>query len=232
MKNRDSEDSDHLIPVADILGRSLRHAIEGITGIAASEKRVWVLSLGHILQRVTAGQFLSALMEEWDDYRKRGRIQDDYDFSQQCRSCLQELLEFLDKDLADENRFNLLKQIFLVAATETASDRSSHLPLQYMQLARSLTAGEVLVLNTTYRMLKEGASLDNGAICAASEWTSLVAENSGLCHAELVELHEAELIKKRLLTERRPGDSVASGNRFRLTALGHAMCTYIDHYSE
>jgi len=132
------------IKVPDVLDRTITRLLEGLAGIVSSKRDELALSIGHIiLQRLTAGRFLEAFSKEWKDYREKGRIEDDYESTEQCRSCLQELLDFLDKDLPDEQRLNVLKQIFLVAATEEASTRDGHLPLQYMQIARKLTAGEV-----------------------------------------------------------------------------------------
>ena len=67
----------------------------------------------------------------------------------------QYILRFLDKDSPDEVRFKILKQIFLVAASEEISDRDSFLPLQFMKIARSLTDGEVILLTTIWRISKE-----------------------------------------------------------------------------
>ena len=89
-------------------------------------------------------------------YRLAGKIKDEYQFSEQAQACLEEILDFLDNDSPDEIRFTVLKKVFMVAATETISDRDSLLPQQYMRLCRGLPSGEILILSTAYKMCKEG----------------------------------------------------------------------------
>jgi len=147
---------------SDVLARTISGIAEGVTGIAASQREDLILSVGHIFQRMRAGQFLGTLKREWDKYKGKGRIKPDYESTEQHKSSLQELLSFLDKDAPDELRFSLLKKIFLIAATETASNRDSHLPLQYMQIARTLTSGEILVLNAEYTVATKNRQLWGG----------------------------------------------------------------------
>ncbi len=212
----------------EVIKKTLTSLAEGITGIAASERKDLALSVGHIFQSLRKGQFLSRLSEDWDSYREKGRIKDDYIGTEQHRSSLQELLDFLDNDSPDEIRFEVMKKIFLVAATETASDRNSLLPYQFLRLCRGMSSGEVIVLNTTYRIAKSGQMPD---VNVANKWLETIAKESGLSHASLVEIHEEKLIKKHLITRRqlRDGSRVSVPN-FRLTSLGLELCEYIDSY--
>ena len=231
MGKNEIEESNFPIKVSNVLDRTTTRLVEGLTGIAASNREKLALSVGRILQGLTAGRFLEILIKEWEKFKKEGRIKDDYESTEQCRTCLQELLDFLDKDLPDEQRFSILKQIFLVAATEDASNRDSHLPLQYMQISRTLTAGEVLVLNATYKVArhKPDKMADSRE---ATDWLKIIARESGLTYLELVEAHENELIKKRLLSDRASrGRRVHRGSHFRLTDLGYVICEYISHYT-
>lgn len=220
---------------SNVLTDALTNLAEGLTGVVASTKQELLLSIGHMFQKMRGGQFLSILIEEWNRYRKKGRIKDDYQHTEQHKVCLQELLEFLDKDLPDEIRFSVLKKIFLVAATEKVTDRESLLPQQYMKICRMLSAGEVLVLNTCYRISKEdGWENTREDTSLAGEWVTEVAKLSGLKHLELVEIHESELIKKRLLAERLYKDrsAVMLKPHYGLTGLAYEICRYIDNYQE
>ena len=236
MKEEKGEQERFSIRVPDVLKGTIAHLLEGFTGLASSKRENLVRSIGYVLQGLTAGRFLETFAAEWRSYVDEGRIKPDYDSTEQCRCCLQELLDFLDKDLPDDKRFSILKQIFLVAATEEVSDRNSHLPLQYMQIARRLTAGEVVVLNTTYRLAKKGHSFAGpGGIIHADKWLTAIAEESGLTHNELVEMHEAKLVEKHLLTNRKGTDRSGAylGETIsRLTMLGYAICEYINHYED
>ena len=213
----------------EVIKKTLTSLAEGITGIAASERKDLALSVGHIFQSLRKGQFLSLLGEEWDSYREKGRIKDDYIDTEQHRSCLQELLDFLDNDSPDEVRFEVMKKVFLVAATETASDRNSLLPYQFLCLCRKMSSGEVIVLNTTYRIAKSDKIPE---VTGANQWLDAIAKESGLVHVSLVEIYEEELIKKHLLTRRLRSDrsGVAAKQHFRLTSLGLELCDFIASY--
>ena len=209
--------------------------VEGIIGVAASERKDLILSLGHLFQRVRSGRFLRTLIDEWDHYREKGKIKDDYIRTEQHQECLQEMLDFLDKDSPDELRFSVLKKIFLVAATETQSSRDSVLPQQYMRLCRALNAGEVLVLSATYHIAQHDVAVQKIKALkdlSAVKWLATIAENSGLKYTELVEIHERNLIEKNLLTKRELGDrsGVSLGKRYRLTGLGYEICQFLESY--
>ena len=100
---------------SNIIVKTLTNLAEGLTGVATSSKSELILSVSHTFQRMRGGMFLSTFLEEWNRYREKGKVKDDYQFSEQHQVCLQELLEFLDKDSPDEVRFEVLQKIFLVA---------------------------------------------------------------------------------------------------------------------
>ncbi|MBI3000707.1 MAG: hypothetical protein HYY46_19985 [Deltaproteobacteria bacterium] len=175
------------------IANTLRALTEALTGVAASERKDLFLSIGCLLQRLRGRTFLQALNDEWERLRAKGRIKDDYPQTEQCQACLQEILDCLDRDSPDKIRFDLMKSIFLAAATETQSDRNSVLSQQLMGLARRLSAGEILVLSATYELSKSHLGTTNQG---ATSWLSTVAKKSGLEHPSLVELHEAALMEK------------------------------------
>jgi len=217
---------------SDLLAETIKSLTQGITGIAASERKDLFLSLGHILQRIRSGRFLEVLKREWDGYRDKGRIKEDYMDSDQHQECLQEMLDFLDKDSPDEIRFSFLKKIFLTAATETISDRESVLPQQYMRVCRGLSAGEVLVLEATFGIAKSGGWDRNDM--SAQHWENQIAEKSTLQYTELVELHERNLINKNLITPRTYSDKsgVRLGRYYHLSNLGYEICKFIEAYQD
>jgi hypothetical protein len=137
------------------------------------------------------------------------------------------MLDFLDKDSPDERRFSILKAIFLGAATEEQSTRDSVLPQQYMSLCRTLSSGEVLVLQAVF------AITEGGGIFSAKnnkEWFEIIAEKSGLKTRELVEIHERKLMEKNLIMNKAQPDGAMSyqaGSNFRLTPLAVQMCKFI-----
>jgi hypothetical protein len=215
----------------DIISDTLVCLAEGLTGIAASERKELAFSVGHIFQSLRKGQFLSRFLEEWNAYREKGRIKEDYPKTEQHQSCLQEFLASLDQDCPDEIRFQILKKIFLVAATEKASDRNSLLPYQFLRLCREMTSGEIIVLQAAYNLANKQGITKSGN---ASMWLRMIADESGLVHTSLVEIYEEKLMKKYLLTNRVYADrsGVAIEPHFRLTELAYGFCEYIAHYDD
>ena len=212
-----------------VLSNTIQALAEGITGISASSKKELVLSIGSIFQRLRGADFLSILREEWGKYRERGRIKEDYQFTEQHKACLGELLEFLDKDQPDELRFSVIKQIFLVAAEEKVSDRNDVMPLQYIKIARNLTDGEVLILNACYKATKdESLNVER----KDDQWHKYISDNTGLLYKELIELHVKNLEEKSLLLPPKYGDrsGIIFTPYFRLTELGYNFCNYINSY--
>jgi hypothetical protein len=178
---------------SELLADSLKALVEGISGVASSDRKDLILSIGHIFQRVRSGCFLETLWREWNQFREKGRIKDDYVETEQHQACLQEMLDFLDKDSPDEIRFSFLKRIFMSAATETSSNRDSVLPQQYMHLCRGLRSGEVLVLKATYYVGKKGGY---DTVTNAQSWLQTIAQKSGLKHPQLVDIYDRTLEEK------------------------------------
>lgn len=216
---------------SQVLTDAITAVAEGLTGIGATDRKELITSLGHIFQRMRGGYFLSNLLEEWNRYREKGKVKDDYQYSEQHQACLQELLDSLDNDSLDDVRFSVLKQIFLVAASEEQSDRDSFLPQQFMKIVRSLTQGEVLLLTAIWNIVDRNV-WDKEAHHSAVTWLTAVTPESGLRFEELVEIHEKMLIDKRLISPRQLGDGsgVIIKPHFRLTDLGYELCRFISSY--
>lgn len=181
-------------------------------------------------------EFLSQLLKEWNQYRDKGRVKDDYQKSEQHKVCLQELFDFLSKDSPDEIRFSILKKILLVAATESRSTRESLAPQQYMRIGRELSDGEILVLFACYRALRDETETAwrTESNVGAGAWLQRIAALSGLVHTELVEIHEIALEEKRLINRRLHPDrsGVQLRSNYRLTSLGLKFCEFVASYDD
>jgi hypothetical protein len=213
--------------VSDLLARTIKNVAEGFTGIASSDKKEWFRSFGHILQRVRGGKFLSTLKTEWDRYKEKGRISDGFERSEDNLDCLQELLDFIDKDIPDSRQFEAMKNLYLNIVVHSASDVRAINSQQLMRVCRTLSSGELIVLLTAYRLGSQKTRQEWGQQSARS-WLDNMAKESGL-YLGLVELHEEHLIEKKLLLSRTLPDRSGAplGQHFRLTDTGIALCEWI-----
>jgi hypothetical protein len=227
--------------VFTLLTQTLDGLVATLAGIASSENKEWALSIGYILQRARGGHFLKALITEMRKYRERGEIKDDYFQTEQGLNCLQEILDFIDKDSPDDVRFSAMKTAFLNIAKEKYSNREDTLPVQIMKICRSLSSAEILILAASYKMLKSDDVSDaarvnmgnNGYEGSSHFWIEFVTKETGLRFKELVKNSEIQLMGKNLLSPSIYSDG--SGFRktefYRLTSLGHHVCTFIGDYA-
>lgn len=78
----------HSDQTSNLLSQTARNLTEGLSGLAASERKDLYLSIGYLFQRIRSGRFLETLKREWDEYREKGRIKDDYVETEQHQECL------------------------------------------------------------------------------------------------------------------------------------------------
>jgi hypothetical protein len=120
-------------------------------------------------------------------------------------------------------------KLFVATSAESAYDRTSVVPHQFIRIARTLSSGEILVLNAAYRCYKQHLAGDG--FSAASAWLRRIATDSGLEYPELVETFGQELIKKNFLTGRLHGDrSGVVTKNFRLTGFAIDFCELVESY--
>ncbi len=200
---------------------------EGLIGIGISDRKEWILSIGYLLQRQRGKDFLDSLMCEWEKYRKKGKIKEDYATTEQCQASLQEILDCLDRDSPDGVKFSFMKKLFISIGTEQLSDRESVLPQQYIRIARSLSSGEILLLSAGFKVAKSDRTIVGQDF---SVWMAKVLEYSGLGHPELIQLYEQDLTSKKLLLL--SSGTMHTGQHHRLTSLGYEICRFVEHYEE
>jgi len=218
----------------DIIRTALNSLIEGMTGVLTSSRNDCLFSISLIYQRSRGGNFLNELLEEWNKYREKSKVKEDYQFSEQHKVCLQELLDFLENDSPDEVRFLVLKKIFLVAGTEKISDRNDLFPQEFMKIARKLTDGEIILLKAVFDIAIQRKFWSDDPHYSADSWIKEVTKESKLKYTQLVEIYEKNLMDKKLITPRfhPDGSGVHVKPHFRLTALGFNLCQYIASYEE
>jgi hypothetical protein len=102
-----------------------------------------------------------------------------------------------------------------------------------MKVARSLSSGEVILLTSIYRVAT-GEKFDTTQHFGLHDWIQKMARVSGLKYGGLIELHEQNLIDKKLITPRMLPDKsgIQINPHFRLSDLGYNFCSFIEAYRE
>lgn len=206
---------------SDIIRETYESLIKTMTGVATAEKKDLILSVSRVLQNIRATNLLGLLKNEWEYWKEKGKIKEDYHQTEQHLNCLHELLEFLENDIPDELRFNTLKKILLVAASESLSDRNDILPQQFLAISKRLSSGEMMVLFAAYKLAKEC----DFNYPSSNVWKKDISANSPLKFTALVELHEKNLIELKLI-----GAPSFFTKQCRLSDLGIEFCRYIEAY--
>jgi hypothetical protein len=100
-----------------------------------------------------------------------------------------------------------------------------------MKICRQLSSGEIIVLSAVYKIYKEKRYEPTRE---SVNWLNNIAIESRLEHAELVELHERELIRKNLISDRLIGDRtlVRNDSNRRLTPLAFNVIKFIKNYDK
>lgn len=210
----------------------LQDSIAVLAGSASSGRKELILSAGRILQATISGDLLKQLQEEWDSFKAKGKIKQDYEQTPQHKSLLSELFKYLDQDIPSEIIFRSLKQIFIIAATEVASNRDDLEPTIYAKLIRRISPEAILVLNACFQSL-DRASQGNVAF---PTWVKVVSEKSGIKNHPYIELCEKELIEVKLLHPRHylninvSHTSAVDNTHFGLTDMGLSLCHYVANY--
>jgi len=208
---------------------------EALTGILASDPNDLKLSAGRLVQACIKSKFLHQLGKELKEYRKKGKIKEDYFATSSNRASLYELLKFIDEEVPDEERFKAMKSIFLTSISIDTSKEDEILAYEIMQICKKLDSADILVLKAVYDIAKGGGSKLNGANLAtkhASEWLNIVAHKIGHKIPSLVEISEEKLINLKLISGRMYADKsgVDTSPHFRLTQLGFKLCEFITKY--
>lgn len=188
-----------------------------------------------IIRAAVAGRFSEQLSNEWAGYVAAGRIKPDYAHTNQARTILADTLQSLEDANFDDEQLDLLRKLFLAAASETRTDRHNLLAREYMSVGRTLATGEIRVLAAYHRYLPKWHNFpkENLALYGVGDAMLVLQRDSGLEHAALIQRHERSLIEKGLVRPfGRPGSGIAEADQrlHRLTDFGYALCEFLQGY--
>lgn len=208
---------------------------EFLTGMIGSEMSELRLSAGRLVQAAIKCRLYEQLGREIKYYRNKGKIKDDFFSTDKQRATLRELLEFIDNEAPDEERFKAMKSIFLKGISEDASETDEALAYELMQIGKKLESNDVIVLkaiHSLYKKIEAEGRHDNVAKDGVAGWVSYITKHSGHNVQELVLMSEQRLIDLKIISGRKypDGSGMHSIETARLTPLGIKLCEFITAY--
>lgn len=214
---------------------------EAITGILVSEKKDWKLSAGKLVQATIKGNLLTQLGREIEQYRKEGKIKEDYFATHKNRASLYELLKFLDEKVPDEELFSAIKSIFFSGVSSSASEQDGVLAYEFLQTAKNLTGTEILILRANLELVhgRKPDSITEEQVKAArsnrAAWRRIIARQMGYGDmSSIVAKYEMNLELHGLISPRADNPSFQSEflptQSLRLTEMGLKFCEFITTY--
>ena len=222
------------LTTAEVLQKTTGNMIAALAGMLTAEPKDFILSAGRLLQSVVSGRFMEQLGTEWEEYKKKGQIPEDYEKSVERLTCLQELFDFLDKDIPDDVRLDAIKRIFIVAAIEYKSAPDKYLPAEYMRLAKRLEPGELIFLKSIHTLLTSGKNAQTMSSNTGifENWVKEVSASSVLKHSDLGKYYCEKLREKRLVNPAwaSDGSGIALMPHYGLTEYGFVFCEYLARY--
>ena len=214
---------------------------EVITGILASEKKDWKLSAGKLVQATIKGNLLTQLGREIEQYRKEGKIKEDYFATHKNRASLYELLKFLDEKVPDEELFSAIKSIFFSGINSDATSQDEALAYEFLDTAKKLSGTEVLILRANIDLVhgKKSDSITEDQLKTArndrATWRRIIARQMGYGDmSSIIAKYEMNLELHGLISPRADNPSFQSDflptQNLRLTEMGFKFCEFITNY--
>ncbi|MBI5530234.1 MAG: hypothetical protein HY918_01910 [Candidatus Doudnabacteria bacterium] len=197
-------------------------------GLAMGKEEI-ILAGGRILQGALVGKMKQQLGQELQFLLDKGKIKPNYGDKKYAVDSFAELLNFIDNEAPDEDRFDAIKAMFFAVIKE--KDGEEILNYQVFQITKKLTSSQLLTLRAAYKVYKkEDSTL--AMTGEASGWLSTIARLAGHNSAGLVENDEVMLIDQKLISDRTYSDRSGIRSADRLTDLGIKLCKNIEEYHQ
>jgi len=189
------------------------------------------LMLSRLAQRTISMGLRNAFYQEYNDIIKAGLTKDGYSKTRQGQYALLELLKFLDGDLEDEERFEILKKIFIIAATEKYSNRNDIKVLEYVYIAKELPSAATLTLIELYANTKSGKKqVSPKELSGALKLPySLIDQYCSLLISKRLVLNASDVLAHNTVDATRIN---RMNDQCELTDLGIDFCEFISHYED
>jgi hypothetical protein len=217
--------------LAKFMDEPLTAIAEAITGALAVEPRAWMAMTGRIVQGILKARLFQQVGRELKDLRERGKIPDDFadeEHKYGFKSWV-ELLTIIDEETPDADRLEALKAMFYAVNKINVSDGERIAAYQLFQIAKKLTSSQLMYLRTCYELYKPG-HYGNSANVPEHQWFELVGKRLGHTVVGLLNLDDAALAERELLTRRYRDSGGVNNQNARLSDLGINFCKNIETY--
>lgn len=142
--------------------------LEFLTGLcsnAIDKPANLLLSGGYLAQALLRGDFYRQLFLEVQKYRRDGRIPDEKLNSDRGKTIFIELMQVIDKEGLDKDKFEALKNIFLKSVNKDTDEHNQMLAYQYFRVCSRLNSLDILILKTAFEVYKmKNSDLNIGGI--------------------------------------------------------------------
>jgi hypothetical protein len=210
--------------------------IEALTGAFSLGKGDAIMMGGRILQAVFKGNAYQQLAREIKLLIDKGKIKEDYVETKFGFKSLTEMLEFIDKEMPDEDRLTAVRAIFYsIVSKSSVLPGQEILKYQLFQIVKKLTTSQLLILGISYQLYKDGPkpkTIAYGFGHDRTSWLRIISERIGHKLPSLIKNDEEVLVNYNLI-----GDVISSdsgGMRYlnaRLTDLGIELCKNLEEYN-
>jgi hypothetical protein len=207
-----------------VFSRSRSEAVEYVGALLQSGVSRYALAGPKVALTAMTIEALRDLWGEIAAWRAVGRIPEDFSGRRWGYQSWVELLQEIDSNPVDADRLKALKAMFLASNRPNASDGEQILGYQLFQIAKRLSAGDLLVLKTAFKN-SDGPTHDS-----AQNWLIKIASAIGHNATALIALHERVLVDCALISPRHDQNLQVRLENGPLTDLGLAFCRNLENY--
>jgi hypothetical protein len=201
---------------------------EAITGALALGTGEAIQLGARVIQSVIKGTLFKQLGREIKDLIEAGKIKEDYANEKYSFQSLADILQFIDSEAPDEDRFLAIKALFFSIISIDATEGEKVLNYQLFKIAMGLSAGQLLILKISYDLRKNNENIGS----SKDDWLTLIAKKAGHNLKALIEDDEIILIEKHLISPRLWNDkSGVDTTNARLTDLGIKLSSNLEKFA-
>ncbi len=201
---------------------------EAITGGLELGVNGLITAGARIVQGAIKGNLMKQFGREINTLVEKGKIKEDYAETKYGFQTLKEILEFIDSESPDEERFLAVKAMFFAVNAVDVNEGEELINYQLLQIVKKLSGFQLLILKVASEARK---AHPGGGPASAGGWLSDIANRMGHKLSSLVEHDEGVLMEYKLISGRRHSDrSGVAEHNFRLTDLAIKLCENLEHY--